>query len=105
MRVLTSTPRTKSQSTGTVLQYNIPLCMACILLLPLTRSEIVATTTCVVLATLFINGGLTVQMCEWLSIETGVDVAAMTAKVRLRTVIVGKTPKYLFGNIFADAKN
>jgi hypothetical protein len=45
-------------------------------------SEIVATTTCVVLATLFINGGLTVQMCEWLSIETGVDVAAMTAKVQ-----------------------
>ncbi|CAE7539301.1 SLC9A8, partial [Symbiodinium microadriaticum] len=46
------------------------------------RSEIVATTTCVVLATLFVNGGLTVQMCEWLAIETGVDVAAMTAKMR-----------------------
>lgn len=44
-------------------------------------SEIAATTTVIIIYTLYVHGGLTIQMCHWLGISTGVDAAAMSAKV------------------------
>lgn len=43
------------------------------------KSEIVATTTAVILYTIFVHGGLTIKMCDYLGIETGVDDQAVVA--------------------------
>jgi NhaP-type Na+/H+ or K+/H+ antiporter len=44
-------------------------------------SEMAATTTVIIIYTLYVHGGMTIQMCHWLGIQTGVDAAAMSAKV------------------------
>jgi hypothetical protein len=43
------------------------------------KSFIVATTTAVILYTIFVHGGLTIKMCDLLGIETGVDDLAVVA--------------------------
>ena len=43
------------------------------------KNDIVATTTAVILYTIFIHGGLTIKMCELLGIETGVDSQTIVA--------------------------
>ena len=45
------------------------------------RNIIVATTEAVVLVTMFINGGLTNTVCEWLGVQMGVDVNEYLKKV------------------------
>jgi hypothetical protein len=62
------------------------------------RSEIVATTTAVILYTMFIHGGLTIKMCEWLGIETGVDdqlVVGAMSKVT-SSAVVNWEHKYVY---------
>jgi NhaP-type Na+/H+ or K+/H+ antiporter len=44
-------------------------------------SEMAATTTVIIIYTLYVHGGMTIQMCHWLGIQTGVDAAAMSSKV------------------------
>ena len=45
------------------------------------RSEVVATTTAVILYTIFIHGGLTVKALDVLGIETGVDDQAVVSSL------------------------
>ena len=47
------------------------------------QSAIAATTTMIIIYTLYVHGGLSTKMCEWLEIETGVDPSNLTAKVLL----------------------
>lgn len=63
------------------------------------KTVIVATTTSVILYTIFVHGGLTIKMCEWLSIETGVDaqqVVASMPKITTSSRVVNWEHKYIY---------